>query len=177
MLNFSPQNARAPQVEEVDNISEEVANSSQQTGTSATYQNLTSDGNPIPGFARGVVAYRRDYTNTRPAGSSWYDRLQLIRPSALEWLRNAWGNIDQFGRHVYDVMQRAQNVFSPYDNLSRTAQDDFHGNDTEACDSSYDTLERPPAVLLSRSESPSTPENVELLGIDNGTEFQNAHSY
>jgi hypothetical protein len=26
--------------------------------------------------------------NTR---NSWYDRLQLIRPLAMEWLRNAWG--------------------------------------------------------------------------------------
>ena len=148
LLNFSSRNSRAPHHEdhEVDNISENTADSLQQCGTSAAYQNMTSEGNPIPGIARGVVPYRGDYINTRPAGRPWYDRLQLIGPLFTEWLRNAWGNIDQSGRHVYDVMQRDQDVISPYDKLSNVAEDDSSQNGTEAGGSLYGTLERPTAV-------------------------------
>ena len=124
LLNFLPRSSRALQDEVVNNISQEETNLSQQGSTGTTYENLTSDGNPIPGFSRGVAHYRRDYINTRSAQNSWYDKLQLIRPLAMEWLRNTWGNIDQFGRHVYDVMQHTQHV-SPYDRLSKTTEGDL----------------------------------------------------
>ena len=158
LLNFlSRRNYRATQHPEVDNSLEEIANSTQQSASSTTYENLTSDGNPIPGFSRGIVHYRRDYINTRSARNSWYDQLQLIGPLAMEWLRNAWGNIDQFGRHVYDVMQRAQHV-SPYDKLSEIKQGDLAGSRKQTSGSSCGTLERSEAVLFSRRESLSATE-------------------
>ena len=147
LLNFlSRRNSRVAQHQEVDNILEEIANSPQQSGSSATYENLTSDGNPIPGFSRGVVHYRKDYINTRSTRNSWYDKLQLIRPLAMEWLRNTWGNIDQFGRHVYDVMQRAQHSISSYDKLSETTQGDLAGSGNQTSGGSFGTLERSETV-------------------------------
>jgi hypothetical protein len=140
--------------------SEEDARSSQESGTSAEYENLTSEGDPVPGPSRGVVPYQRDYMNTRPVRNSWYDRLQLIRPLAMEWLRNAWGNVDEFGRHVYDVMQRVIHVFVPYDKLGNLQQGDSAGSGVER-NNTYSTLERPAAVLLpTGSENASTTENV-----------------
>ena len=158
-IDFSPRQCRDAQEQEVNDTSEEDASSSQETGTSVTYQNLTSEGNPVPGRSRGVVRYRGDYMNTRPARNSWYDRLQLIRPLAMEWLRNAWGNVDEFGRHVYDVMQRVRHVISPYDKL--VTQSGSAGSGTPASDSSYDVMERPAAVILpSGSERASMTENI-----------------
>ena len=52
-------------------------------------------------------------------------RQTSVRPLAMEWLRNAWGNIDGFGRHIYDVMQRAKHNISAYDKLPRTSQGDL----------------------------------------------------
>jgi hypothetical protein len=73
----------------------------------------------------------------------------------MEWLRNAWGNVDQFGRHVYDVMQRVQRVFSPYDKLPKTQQRDSAESEVDTRENLYDTLQRPAAVLL-----PSTCQNA-----------------
>ena len=42
----------------------------------------------------------------------------------MQWLRNAWGSVDQSGRHTYDVMQRDQYVISPYDKLHQTTERD-----------------------------------------------------
>ena len=94
---------------------------------------------------------------TRAFRNSWYDRLHLVRPLAMEWLRNAWGNIDRFGRHIYDVMQRAQHNISAYDKLSKTRQG---GSGNQTSESLYNTLERSPPVLPSRCESPQTTESV-----------------
>ena len=113
--------------------------------------------------------------NTRPSRSSLYDRLQVFRSIAVEWLRNAWGNVDELGHHVYDVMQ--QNVrqnFVPYDRLGIAGQNIASGSANPTCDtlensalddstetgketisSTYDTLERSLAVVL-----PSRPENA-----------------
>jgi hypothetical protein len=156
------QHSRGPQQLEGNITSEEVASLSQETGTSVQYENLTADSDPVPGLSRGVVLYRGDYMNTRPARNSWYDRLQLIRPLAMEWrLRNAWGNVDKFGRHVYDVMQRVRHVPSPYDKLGSITQGYSSGSGMETSGSTYGTMERPAAIiLLSGSENASTTENV-----------------
>ena len=160
-LDFSLQHSRGPQQLEGNNTSGEVASSSQETGTSARYRNLTVDGNPVPGFSRGVVRYGNDYMNTRPARNSWYDKLQAIRPLAMEWIRNAWGNIDESGRHVYDVMQRVRHVPSAYDKLARITHGDLSGSGMGTSNSTYGTLERGAAVILpSGSKSASTTENV-----------------
>ncbi|XP_028416139.1 hemicentin-1-like isoform X1 [Dendronephthya gigantea] len=109
------------------------------------YGNLTPDGNPIPQHSRGVVLWRRDYVNTHSSQRSWYDRLQLFPPLAVEWLRNAWGNVDESGKHVYDVLGRhVKNVFVPYDDLCLKTNTVQEGNGTEL----YDTPERPSPVIL-----------------------------
>ena len=160
-LDFSPQRSRGPQQLESNNTSGEGASSSQETGTSGEYQNLTSEETPAPGLSRGVVRYGRDYMNTRPARNSWYDRLQLIRPLAMEWLRNAWGNVDEFGRHVYDVVQRVRHVFVPYHKLGNPQQGDSAGSGVGKSNNTYSTMERPAAIILpTESENASTSENV-----------------
>ena len=160
-LDFLPQSFRGPQQLESNNTSGEDASSSQETGTSGEYQNLTSEEEPVPGLSRGVVRYRRDYMNTRPARNSGYDKLQLIRPLAMEWLRNAWGNVDEFGRHVYDVVQRVRHVFVPYHKLGNLQQGDSSGSGVERINNTYSTMERPAAVILpTGSENASTSENV-----------------
>ena len=50
-LGFLPQRSRGPQQLEGDNTSGEVASSSQETGTTAEYENLTSEGEPVPGLS------------------------------------------------------------------------------------------------------------------------------
>ena len=109
---------------------------------------MTADGDPIPGHSRGVVNHEGDYVNTGPSRSSWYDRLQLFRPLAIDWLRNAWGNVDENGHHVYDVMQRVRQIFVPYDKLRNTAQEDLDRRKVETNDLNYDTTERPPVVIV-----------------------------
>ncbi|CAB3978717.1 Hypothetical predicted protein [Paramuricea clavata] len=165
-LDFLLQHSRDAQQLEGNNTSGE-ASSSQEAGTSDRYWNLTVDGNPVPGLSRGVVrygnGYGNDYMNTRPARNSWYDKLQVIRPLAMEWIRNVWGNIDEFGRHVYDVMHHVRHVPSPYDKLGRITHVDSAGSGmgTIASNSTYGTLERGAAVILpSGSECSSTTENV-----------------
>ncbi|XP_028399009.1 uncharacterized protein LOC114522509 isoform X2 [Dendronephthya gigantea] len=122
--------------------------SSEETGTGVVYQNLTTDGDPVLGHSRGVVNDEGDYVNTGPSRSSWYDRLQLFRPLTIDWLRNSWGNVDEKGRHVYDVTQHVRQVFIPYDKLGNTTQDDSSKR-METSDSTYDTPERPPVVIYS----------------------------
>ena len=133
----------------------------QEDGASAaTYQNLTNERKPIPGLTRGVIVHRRDYVNTRPT-ASWYNRLQLIRPLAIEWLRNTWGNVDQFGRHIYDRMRRVQRVFSPYDKLSKAQQPNSGESEMQTNGNMYDRLERPAPVLLpSRCQGASATEDT-----------------
>ena len=121
----------------------------EETATSVGYQNLTAGGNPD--HSCGVVNHEEDYVNTGPWRSSWYDRLQLFRPSAIDWLRNAWGNVDVDGHHVYDVMQRVRQIFVPYDKLGNTAQDDS-AKRIKTSDSTYDTPERPPGVIVQCQE-------------------------
>ena len=45
-------------------------------------------------------------------------------------------------------MQRVRQIFIPYDRLGNTAQDDSAGRRMETSDSTYDTPERPPAVIV-----------------------------
>ena len=142
-MNFSNQNLDNLQQQNGVNTSTDVTDSSQETGNStesAEYENLTADMNPMPGFSSGVVSYRRDYVNTRPSRNSWYDRLHLIRPQAIQWLRNAWGDVDQFGRHVYDTMGRVRQVFVPYDKFD--GRSDAAGSGIELDSLTYNTLER-----------------------------------
>ena len=159
LLNFASQNSPASQDLAVNNTSEEVASRLQGNGASANYQNLTGEGNPVPGFSRGVAPHRSNYINTRST-ASWYNKLQLIRPLAMAWLRNAWGNVDQSGHHTYDVMQRDQHVISPYDKLHQTTEHDVAESSAPASSNLYNTLERPAAVLLpSRCQYSSTTED------------------
>ena len=131
--------------------SEERANTSQETGTGVVYQNLTR--------SRGVVNHEGDYVNTGPWRSSWYDRLQLFRPLAIDWLRNAWGNVDEDGHHVYDVMQRVRQIFVPYDKLGNTAQNDSVARKMETTYSTYDTSERFTRVIVPcRGDTTATTE-------------------
>ncbi|CAB3998074.1 Hypothetical predicted protein [Paramuricea clavata] len=121
-LDFSSQHFHGSKQLEDNNTSEEE----QEPGTSAEYENVPSESKPVPGLTRGVVRYQRDYMTTRPARNLWYDRLQLIRAFAMEWLRNAWGNVDELGRHVYDVMERVRHVFVPHNKLGNLQQDSVH---------------------------------------------------
>jgi hypothetical protein len=158
-VHFSRQRPRGSQQLDGNNTSDGVPSLLQEPGTK--YGNMTSDGEPVPGLSLGVVRYQRDYMNTRPARNSWYDRLQLIRPLAMEWLRNAWGNVDEFGRHVYDVMQRVRHVFVPYNKLSNLQQGDSAGSGVKRNNNTYCSMERPAAVILpTESENASTTENV-----------------
>jgi hypothetical protein len=78
----------------------------------------------------------------------------------MEWLRNAWGNVDEFGGHVYDVMQRVRHVFVPYNKLGKLQQGDSAGSGVER-NKTYSSMERPAAVILhTESENASTTENV-----------------
>lgn len=117
------------------------------TANNSVYQNLTHEGNPTP--CCGMVRYAPDYVNTRPLRYSWYDRLQLILPLTMEWLRNAWGNVDEFSRHVYDVLQQGLHVFLPYDKLSNAMQRKSSESETETSSNMnlYSTLQRPIPVI------------------------------
>ena len=159
LLNFASQNSCASQDLAVNNTSEEVASRLQENSASEVYQNMTDEGNPVPGFSRGVALHRSNYINTRNT-ATWYNKLQLIRPLAMDWLRNAWGNVDQSGCHTYDVMQRDQHVNSPYDKLHQTTERDLAESSAPASSNLYNTLERPAAVLLpSRRQDASTAED------------------
>ena len=129
-------------------LSDERASTSQEAGSGFVYQNLTADGDPIPGHSRGVVNGEGDYVNRGPSRSSWYDRLQLFRPLAIDWLRNTWGNVDENGHHAYDVIQRVKQIFVPYDKLGNAARGDSARRRMETSDSAYDTAERPPVVIV-----------------------------
>ena len=120
----------------------------EETGTGVVYQNLTADRNPVSGHSRGVVNHEGDYANTGPLRSSWYDKLQLFRPMALDWLRNAWGNVDEDGHPAYDVMQRVKQNFVPYDKLENTVRDDLARRRLESSDPTYDAPERPPVAIV-----------------------------
>ena len=162
VLNFSSTNLfvrNREQLENNGNSSEEVASSSQETGSSNEYENTLSDGTPVPAQTRGIVPYERDYKNT---SLSWYDKLQRIRPLAIDWLRNTWGNIDEFGRHVYDAMKRIPHIFVPYDKMRNAARDNLNENGATSSSNTYDNMERlPPITLPSRRESVlSATENV-----------------
>jgi hypothetical protein len=104
--------------------------------------------------------------NTRTARNSWYDRLQLIRPFAIDWLRNAWGKVNELGFPVHDVMQRDRHILHTtsftYDRLGNLMEDESAKSSVEARSSTtYDKAERPPEVTLpSLSECASTTENV-----------------
>ena len=154
ILNFALTNLFAQNREQLENngnSSEEVASSSQETGYPSEYENTLSGRTPIPAQTRGIVPYERDYKNT---SLSWYDKLQIIRPLAIDWLRNTWGNIDEFGRHVYDTIKRIHHIFAPYDKIRNAARDELNENGATSGSDTYDNLERlPPVTLPSRRES------------------------
>ena len=93
---------------------------------------------------QGIVHYKRDYINTRQQ-MAYYDNLTIFRPSAINWLRNAWGNVDRVGRHVYDSMQRVTSLILPYSRLirskrHRTSEEVTH--ELIRSDELYDNFER-----------------------------------
>ena len=147
-------------MENSGNTSDEVATSSHESGSTNDYGNMLSDAVPVPGHSRGIVIYERHYINRR---NSWYDKLRSIRPLAIDWLRNSWGNIDEFGRHVYDAMKRIQHIFVSYDKLRNVGPATLNEKRTRRDSNAYDTMERPPPVTLpSRDEvvDSSTTENI-----------------
>ena len=78
----------------------------------------------------------------------------------MDWLRNAWGNVDEFGRHLYNVMQRVRHVFIPYSKLSCKPPVNSNESGRETNDDTYDTTERHQGVILPvRSDHPLPPEN------------------
>lgn len=162
VINFSLTNLflRNRQLPETNDTSGEVTGSSQEI--CSRYQNLTNEGYPVPGLSRGVVDYRRDYMNTRSVQNSWYNKLRLIQPLTNEWLRNSWGDVEEFGRNVYDSMKRARHLFSRYDKLSIVTQGDCMKNEVgKSTVNTYNTIERPPAAILpSRGGDTSTAENI-----------------
>ena len=92
-MKFSSEYIRGQQQPEENDVlfpsvalvpSKERASTSQEAGTGAVYQNLTADGDPTPGHSRGVVNHEGVYVNTGPSRSSWYNRLQLFPPLALD---------------------------------------------------------------------------------------------
>ena len=118
VLLFNPDLSQNPRDQIPNQTATVTENPPQNTRSSIDYQNLTNDGEPLPGRCRGVVNNQHGYVNTGTACKSRYTRLQLFRPIVIDWLRNAWGNVDQFGRHVYDIMQRVRREFIPYDKMS-----------------------------------------------------------
>ena len=121
---------------------------------------MLSDGDPDPCHSRGIVSYEKDYINRR---NSWYDKLRSVRSLAIDWLRNSWGNVDEFGRHVYDAMIRIQHIFAPYDKLRNVGEKALNEKGTNSGSDAYDTMQRPPPVILaSRSEvaASSKTENI-----------------
>jgi hypothetical protein len=74
--------------------------------------------------------------NTRTARNTWHDIFQLIRPLAVDWLRNTWGNVNEFGRPVYDVLQRDRHVLHTtsftYDRLGNFTEDESAESRMEA---------------------------------------------
>ena len=158
MQNLFLRNPQQP--ENNGNTSEEVTSSSHETGSTNEYANMLGNGIPIPAHSRGIIPYEGDYFNSR---NSWYDKLRSIRPLAIDWLRNSWGNVDEFGRHVYDAMKRIRHIFVPYDKLKTVRRQALDGNAVRSSSSGYDTMERPPSVTLpSRSETvvSSATENI-----------------
>ena len=123
LINLFVRNRK--QLENNGNTSEEVASSSQETGSSSEYESTLSNGTLLPGHSRGTVAYEGDYRNT---SLSWYDRLRSIRPFAVDCLRNTRENVEESGRLVGD---------------------DLNGNEARSSGSANDTMERSPAVTLS----------------------------
>lgn len=61
-LDFSPEESQ------VERTPEDEGN--------PAYENVTADGNPIPGSA--IIPCRGDYVNTRPYRRYWYDRIQYF---------------------------------------------------------------------------------------------------
>ena len=121
---------------------------------------MLSDGVPVPGQSRGIVPYEEDYINKR---NFWYDKFQSIRPLAIDWLRNSWGNVDEFGHHVYDTMKRIWHIFLPYDRLKNVGNKALYEKGTRSGSNAYDSMERrPPVILPSRSEAVVswTTENI-----------------
>ena len=117
-----------------------------ENSSGSEYQNMTNEGDPVSS-SRGVVNHGNDYMNTRPSRSSWYDKRQSFRPLAVDWLRNAWGDVDSSGNHAYDVLQHnARQVFVPYDKLPAQPKSPECG--TGANTETYSRMERQPAVAL-----------------------------
>ncbi|XP_028409307.1 SCO-spondin-like [Dendronephthya gigantea] len=143
-LHFSSRQSRGTRLLEMNNLSE-GARTLQEARSGSEYQNMTSEGDSALN-SRGVVSHRNDYVNTRPSRISWYDKLQSFRPLAVDWLRNAWGDVDSSGRHAYDVMQHnARQVFVPYDKLAARPESSESGTGTSS--QTYSRMERPLEVI------------------------------
>lgn len=139
-MNFAPDHPRDSRQQCGANATADLI-SLEEIGTNARYQNLTTEGNPIPSLSRGIVPHRADYVNAHASRRSWYDRLHIIKPLAIEWLRNAWGNVDEFGRQVYDTLQsHARRIFVPYDKLDNVVREDQAGT-SETSNESYNRIE------------------------------------
>ena len=101
-----------------------------------------------------MVNYEHDYVNTSSSCKSRYTKLQRFRPIVIDWLRNVCGNVDQFERHVYDIMQRVKKEFVPYDKMSNEQRNstEVGRNELGAVDhignAMYDKFQILPAVNI-----------------------------
>ena len=83
----------------------------------------------------------------------YYAKLQLFSSISLDWLRNAWGQVDELGKHVYHVLSRGIHLLLPYDKLENP-KDGSQRNRLGAIDENgcaeYDRFDHHPTVLIAR---------------------------
>ena len=116
-----------------------------------SYANLNEDRQPLPGACRGIILYQKHYVNMTSLNKPYYAQIQLFSSITLDWLRNAWGQVDELGKHVYDALCRGMKLLLPYAKLEKI-KDDSPRNHLGAIDENgyaeYDQFDHRPAVLL-----------------------------
>ena len=125
-----------------------------------TYGNLNENGEPLPGVSRGIIPYQQPYLNVPSLNRSpHYSKLQLFSSITLDWLRNTWGEVDELGKHVYNVLSHGMELLLPYDKLKKTKLDSRRnqlGAIDKNGDAVYDKFDRRPAVLMPGDCVPSS---------------------
>ena len=116
-----------------------------------SYANLNEDGEPLPGACRGIIPYQQPYINMTSLNRPYYAKLQLFSSITLQWLRNAWGQVDEMGKHVYDALCRGMGMSLPYDKLEKP-KDGSHRNSLGAIKENgcpeYDRFDHRPTVRI-----------------------------
>ena len=118
-----------------------------------TYANLNKDGDPIPGACRGIIPYQQPYVNLTSLNRPYYTKLQLFSSITLDWLRNAWGQVDELGKHAYDALCRGMERLLPYDKLEEIkdgSPQNYLGAIDENGYAEYDRFDNRTSVLMSK---------------------------